>query len=126
MEMARTVADARGAERLEALLVVGESALQARKNGEAERAYATVVDEAPRGSSERFNGLAGVGLTAEAQRERDAAKRAYQEIVGGASDPELVRWAKGRLQNLEARQATPPRDVPKSKPAPRSKPGARS
>jgi TolA-binding protein len=122
METARAVADGGGSERLEALLVLGESALQARRTAEARRAYAAAVAEAPADSAARYRGLAGVGLVAEVQREREAAKRAYQEIVDGARDAELVRWAQARLKGLEPRPA-PPRAKPKPRPKTRS--GAR-
>ena len=34
--------------------------------------------------------------------DKEGAKRAYREIVDTSQDPELVRWAKGRLATLEA------------------------
>jgi TolA-binding protein len=111
MQVAHAVADERGGERLTALLLFGESALQARRTEEAAQAYRAVVAEAPADSPDRFRGLAGVALAAEVQKDVPAAKEAYQQIVTGAGDPELVRWAKGRLLALAASGATPPRDV---------------
>ena len=67
--------------------------------------------EAPPDSSDRFRGLAGVALAAEVQKDLPAAREAYQQIAAGAPDPELSRWAKGRLLALDSRDATPPRDV---------------
>jgi TolA-binding protein len=102
--LAREVADANGSQRLEALLLLGESALKAGKPTEAQTAYATAAAEAPAESGPRFRALAGVGLVAEAQKDEAAAKQAYQEIVDKAEDQDLVRWAGERIQTLEARE----------------------
>ncbi len=132
-EVAREVADGRGKERLEALLLLGESTLKAGKAADAHGAYEAALAEAPEGSAERFRALAGVGLVAESRKETEAAKRAYQEIVDKAEDAELVRWAKGRIQGLEAREKpvpqrplkSTPKATPKGKPRP-AKPEAPS
>ncbi|HEV8307770.1 MAG TPA: tetratricopeptide repeat protein [Methylomirabilota bacterium] len=116
MDVAREVADSGGAQRFQALLLLGESALKAGKLGDAETAYARALAEAPPDSPERLRALAGVGLVAESQREAGAARRAYQEIIDKAEDAELVQWAKGRVQGLEAREKPPPRPAPKGKP----------
>src|SRR5262249_54853969 len=138
--LAREVADANGPQRLDALLLLGESALKAGKTAEAQVAYATAAAEASADSGARFRALAGVGLVAEAQKDEAAAKQAYPEIADKADDQDLVQWATGRLQSREARaqareqelekareqerekalQRTPPK--PKAKP--RATPGA--
>ena len=104
-ELARAVVDERGAERVPALLLLGESALQGRRLDEAEHAYARAAAEAGPESADRFRALAGVALVAELQRAPATAREAYQQIALGASDPELVRWAKGRALALESREA---------------------
>jgi len=102
--LSREIADANGGQRLEALLLLGESTLKAGKTAEAQTAYATAAAEAPAESGPRFRALAGVGLVAEAQKDEAAAKQAYQEIVDKAEDQELARWAGERVQTLEARE----------------------
>ena len=126
-EVARSVAETRGEGRIDALLVLGESALQLRRNDEAAQAYALVLAEAPAGSPARWSGVAGAGLADEARRDLDGARRAYREIVTGSPDPTLVRWAKERLQALDAPSPPPPKDPGKPKPGvtPKKKPGAR-
>jgi TolA-binding protein len=113
LQVAQSVADLKGEERSDALLLVGQSALQLRRNPEAAQAYHTVVVEASRGSKRYFEGLAGLGVSLDAATDREGAKRAYREIVDSSQDPELVRWAKGRLAAFEA---PPPRDAPAPKP----------
>ncbi|HEV8672442.1 MAG TPA: tetratricopeptide repeat protein [Methylomirabilota bacterium] len=122
MQAAREVADAKGPQRLDALLLLGEGALKAGKMAEARGAYEAVLAEAPVSGGDRFRALAGVGLVAESQKETEAARRAYQEIAEKADDAELVRWAKSRLQGLEARDKPTPRVAPKAKPRPSAKP----
>jgi TolA-binding protein len=114
LEVARAVAEARGKERVEALLLVGESALKAGKVPDADTAYTAALGEAGDATPERFRALAGVGLVAESRKTADAARRAYQEIVDKADDPELVKWARGRLEGLEER----PKKPETAKPAP--------
>lgn len=123
-EVARQVAEASGAQRLDALLLLGESALKAGKTSEAQTAYASALAEAPADSPSRFRALAGAGLVAEAQKEPEAAKQAYQEIVEKADDQDLVQWAKGRIQSLEEREKAPPRPAPKTKPKPKPTAGS--
>jgi hypothetical protein len=106
------VADLRGEERTDALLLVGQSALQLRRNPEAAQAYHAVVVEATPGSKRYFEGLAGLAASLDAATDREGAKRAYREIVDGSQDPDLVRWAKGRLSTFET---PPPRDTPPPK-----------
>jgi hypothetical protein len=113
--MAQSVADLKGQERSDALLVVGQSALQLRRNAEAAQAYHAVVVEAAPASKRYFEGLAGLAAALEAATDKDGASRAYREIVGTSQDPELVRWAKGRLGALEA-PPPPPRAAPRPKP----------
>jgi len=73
-----------------------------------------VVVEAPPASKRYFEGLAGLAAALEAATDRDGARRTYREIVDTGQDPELVRWARGRLQALEA---PPPKEAsPKAKP----------
>lgn len=119
VEVARQVAEARGTQRLDALLVLGESALRAGKAADARSAYAQALDEAPVDSPARYRALAGTGLVAETQKDADGAKRAYGEIVEKAGDQDLVQWAKGRLQGLEAREKAPPRPTPRARPKPK-------
>jgi TolA-binding protein len=121
LEVSRDVANGRGKERLEALLLLGDIALKAGKAAEAETGYATALAEAPDGSAEHFRALAGVGLVNESRRQNDAARRAYEEIVAKAEDQELVQWAKGRIEGIEEREKPPP-PKPTPKPAPRAKP----
>ena len=111
-EVAQAVASQSGAERSDALLVVGQSALQLRKNPEAAEAYHAVVVEASPGSKRYFEGLAGLAASLEAAADREGARRAYREIVDSSQDPELARWAKGRLSALDA---PPPRETPRPK-----------
>jgi TolA-binding protein len=118
-EIAQGVASASGAERSDALLVVGQSALQLRKNPEAAQAYHAVVVEATPGSKRYFEGLAGLAASLEAATDRDGARRAYREIVDSSQDAELVRWAKSRLGALEA---PPPREAPRPKGKAKAKP----
>lgn len=125
LEVARAVADLGGGERLEALLLVGQSALQLRRNVDAAQAYHTVVVEAPPGSKRYFEGVAGLGAALEAGVDMEGAKRAYREIIEGAPDPELVRWARGRLQGLEA-PPPPPREAPRVRPKSQAAPRPRS
>ena len=115
LQVAQSVADLRGEERPEALLVVGQSALQLRRSAEAAQAYHTVVVEAPPASKRYFEGLAGLAASLEAGTDKEGAKRAYREIVDTSQDPELVRWAKGRLAAFDA-PAPPSRDAPRPKP----------
>jgi TolA-binding protein len=123
LEAAETVAELRGPERVPALLVAGQSALQLRRNAQAVQAYHSVVQEAPDGSSERFEGLAGLGLASEEVKDTEAARRAYQQILAQSREERFVQWARERLQRLEAREAPPPRPAPR--PSPKSKTGGR-
>lgn len=124
VEVARQVAEANGTQRLDALLLLGESALKAGKSADAQTAYASALAEAPADSPGHFRALAGAGLVAEAQKDAEAAKRAYRAIVEKADDQDLVQWAKGRIQGLEAREKAAPRPVPR--PKPKAKPTAGS
>jgi TolA-binding protein len=128
MDIAREVADDGGAPRLEALLVLGESALKAGKPLEADRAYRAALVDAPAGSTERYRALAGVALVAETRKEPAIAKRAYQDIVDGAQDAELVRWARERVRRLEAeeRQRSAPKSKTRPQPAPSKQGSPRS
>ena len=117
LEVAQSVADLRGAERSEALLIAGQSALQLRKNPEAAQVYHAVVVEAAPASKRYFEGLAGLAAALEAATDRDGARRAYREIVDSAQDPELVQWAQRRLGALEA---PPPREDPRPKAKPKA------
>ncbi len=118
LQVAQSVADRRGEERPEALLIVGQSALQLRKNAEAAQAYHTVVVESPPASKRHFEGLGGMAASLEAATDQEGAKRAYREIVDSSQAtelvPDLVRWARGRLQALEA-PPPPPRKAPPTK-----------
>jgi len=122
-DVAQSVASRGGAERSDALLVLGQSALQLRRSPEAAQAYHAVVVEAPPGSKRYFEGLAGLAVALEVT-DREGAKRAYREIVdsGQAPEvvPELVRWARGRLQALDAPAPTP-REAPKPRPKAKAK-----
>ena len=102
IQVAQSVADLRGEERSAALLVVGQSALQLRRSAEAAQAYHAVVVESPPASKRYFEGLAGLAAALEAGTDKEGAKRAYREIVDTSQDPELVRWAKGRLAAFDA------------------------
>jgi TolA-binding protein len=121
LQVAQSVADLKGEERSDALLIVGQSALQLRRSPEAAQAYHAVVVEAAQGSKRYFEGLAGLAASLDAATDREGAKRAYREIIDGSQDPDLVRWAKARLATLEA---PPPRDTPPPKSKAKSK-GAR-
>ncbi len=125
LQVAQSVADLKGEERSAALLVVGQSALQLRRNAEAAQAYHTVVVEAPPASKRYFEGLAGLAVALEAATDREGARRAYREIVDTSQDPELVRWAKGHLAAFDA-PAPPSREAPrpKSKPKPKAPAGS--
>jgi len=123
LQAAQSVADLKGEERSEALLVVGQSALQLRRNAEATQAYRAVVVEAQPGSKRYFEGLAGLAATLEAAADKEGAKRAYREIVDTSQDTELVRWAKGRLSALETPAPSPPRDAPRPKSKPKGSGG---
>lgn len=112
LQVAQSVADLKGEERPDALMIVGQSALQLRRNPEAAQAYHTVVVEAAPGSKRYFEGLAGLAASLDAATDREGAKRAYREIIDGSPDPDLVRWAKARLAALET---PPPRDTPPPK-----------
>jgi TolA-binding protein len=112
LEVAQAVASRSGPERSDALLIVGQSALQLRKNPEAAQAYHAVVTEAPRASKRYFEGLAGLAAALEAGQDREGARRAYREIVETSQDAELAQWAQRRLAALEA---PPPRDPPRAK-----------
>jgi TolA-binding protein len=112
LQVAQSVADRRSEERLDALLVVGQSALQLRRNPEAAQAYHAVIVESPPKSTRYFAGLAGLAASLEAATDRDGAKRAYREIVDTSQDPELVQWAKRRLAGLDAPPPPPPRKAP--------------
>jgi hypothetical protein len=112
LQVAQSVADLKGEERSDALLIVGQSALQLRRNSEAAQAYHTVTVEASRGSKRYFEGLAGLAASLDAATDREGAKRAYREIIEGSQDLELVRWARGRLATFET---PPPRDPPAPK-----------
>jgi TolA-binding protein len=119
LQLAQSVADLKGPERSDALLIVGQSALQLHRNAEAAQAYHAATVEAVPASKRYFEGLAGLAAALEAATDKDGATRAYREIVDASPDPDLVRWAKGRLGALEApappSRATPPRPKPKSK-----------
>jgi TolA-binding protein len=115
LQVAQSVADRRGEERLDALLVVGQSALQLRRNPEAAQAYHAVVVESPPKSKRYYEGLAGLAASLEAASDREGAKRAYREIVDTSEDPNLVQWAKRRLGGLDAPPPPPPREVPRAK-----------
>jgi TolA-binding protein len=117
LQAGQSVADARGEERSDALLIMGQSALQLRRNAEAAQAYHAVALEAPPASKRYFEGVAGLAASLEAATDREGARRAYREIVDTSPDPDLVRWAKTRLSALET---PPPRD-PK-RPPPKAKP----
>jgi TolA-binding protein len=123
LQAAQSVADLKGEERSAALLVVGQSALQLRRNADAAQAYHTVVVEAPPASKRYFEGLAGLAASLEAATDREGAKRAYREIVDTSQDPELVRWAKGRLAAFDA-PAPASREAPRPKPKPKAPAGS--
>lgn len=112
LQVAQSVADLKGEERPDALMIVGQSALQLRRNPEAAQAYHAVVVDAAPGSKRYFEGLAGLAASLDAAPDREGAKRAYREIIDGSPDPDLVRWAKARLAALET---PPPRDTPPPK-----------
>lgn len=112
LQVAQSVADLKGEERPDALMIVGQSALQLRRNPEAAQAYHAVVVDAAPGSKRYFEGLAGLAASLDAVPDREGAKRAYREIIDGSPDPDLVRWAKARLAALET---PPPRDTPPPK-----------
>ena len=120
LRIAQSVAELKGDERSEALLLVGQSALQLRKNSEAAQAYHAVVVEAPPASKRYFEGLAGLAAALEAVADKEGAKRAYLEFVDSDRDPDLARWAKGRLDVLEAPAPPPPREAPRPKPKPKA------
>lgn len=120
--VAQSVADGKGEGRSDALLIVGQSALQLRRNAEAAQAYHTATVEAAKGSKRYFEGLAGLAAALEAT-DKEGAKRAYREIVDTGQDPELVRWAKSRLTALETPAPPPPRDTPRPKPKPKGSGG---
>jgi TolA-binding protein len=103
-ETAREVADAKGAQRPEALLMLGESLRKAGKTADARTVYATVMAEVASDAPARFRALAGVGLVAESDKDPEGAKRAYGEISGKASDEDLIKWARARVQSLEERE----------------------
>jgi TolA-binding protein len=103
-EAAREVADHRGAQRVEALLLLGETQLKAGKTADARTAYTTVMAEVPADAPARFRALAGVGLVAETEKDPEGAKRAYGEVAGKAEDEELIKWARARVQTLEERE----------------------
>jgi TolA-binding protein len=98
------VADAKGAQRPEALLMLGESLRKAGKSADARAVYATVMAEVPADAPARFRALAGVGLVAESDKDPESAKRAYGEISGKAEDEDLIKWARARVQSLEERE----------------------
>jgi TolA-binding protein len=123
LQAAQSVADLKGEERSDALLLVGQSALQLRRNADAAQAYHAVVAEAPPASKRHFEGLAGLAAALEAATDKDGAKRAYREIVDTSQDAELVRWAKGRLTVLETPAPAPPRDAPRPKAKPKGSGG---
>jgi TolA-binding protein len=123
LQVAQSVADLKGEERSDALLVVGQSALQLRRNAEAAQAYHTVVAEAPPASKRYFEGLAGLAASLDAATDKEGAKRAYREIIDTSQDPELVRWAKGRLAVFDA-PAPPSREAPRPKPKPKAPAGS--
>ena len=123
LQAAQSVADLKGEERSEALLLVGQSALQLRRNADSAQAYHAVVVEAAPGSKRYFEGLAGLAAALEAAADKEGAKRAYREIVDTGQDPELVRWARGRLTALETPAPSPPRDAPRAKPKPKGSGG---
>jgi TolA-binding protein len=125
LQTAKSVADLKGQERSDALLVVGQSALQLRRNAEAAQAYHAVVVEATPASKRYFEGLAGLAVALEAATDKEGAMRAYREIVDTSQDLKLARWAKGRLGALEA-PPPPPRVTPRPKPKPKAKAAARS
>jgi TolA-binding protein len=120
LETAQWVADLRGPERPDALLIVGQSALQLRRNPESAQAYHTAMAEAPPGSKRYFEGLAGLAAALEAATDREGAKRAYREIVDAAPDAELIRWARARLQALEPPPPPPARDAARARPRPKA------
>jgi TolA-binding protein len=119
LEIGQAVASRDGPERSDALLIVGQSALQLRKNPEAAQAYHAVAVEAPRGSKRYFEGVAGLAAALDAAQDREGARKAYREIVETSQDPELSQWAQRRLGALEA---PPPRDPPKTKTKTKAKP----
>jgi TolA-binding protein len=128
LEVAQAVAERRGPERIPALLVLGQSALQLRRNVQAVQAYHSVTLEAPGDSPERFQGLAGLALASEVVQDMASARRAYQEILQQSRDEKLLRWAQERLEGLEPREAPTPREPPRprGKPKPGARPGSRS
>src|SRR5262249_59408839 len=97
LQTAQSVADLKGEERSDALLLVGQSALQLRRNAEAAQAYHSVVAEATPASKRYFEGLAGLAAALEAATDNEGAQRADPALVATGQDPELVRWAQGRL-----------------------------
>jgi TolA-binding protein len=114
IQVGQSVADRQGEERLDALMVVGQSSLQLRRSSDAAQAYHAVVVESVPQSKRYFEGLAGLAASLEAT-DREGAKRAYREILDTSPDPELVQWTKRRLGALEAPPPPPPREVPRAK-----------
>ena len=100
--------------------MVGQSALQLRRNPEAAQAYHAVIVESPPKSKRYFEGLAGLAASLEAATDREGAKRAYREIVdtqpgSGAGAVGEASARPGSRRRLR-RPARRPRPKPKAKP----------
>ena len=93
LQVAQSVADQRGDERSDALLVVGQSALQLRKNPEAAQAYHAVVVEAPPASKRYFEGLAGLAASLEAGDRQ--GRRPSAPIARSSTAARIRSWYAG-------------------------------
>ena len=97
--------------REEARLIEGEASLRLSRPRDAIEAFEVVL-KADGGKGPRYyRALARSGLAHEALGEREQAIQNYREVIAGAKDLELVRWARDRLKQVKApaKPATPSR-----------------
>ena len=103
MEAAREVADQRGARRVEALLVLGDTQLKLGKPGEAGRR----TDGDGGGPGRCAGSVPGAGRSRSGRRDPEGAGARQARVRGGrrkAEDEELINWARARVQTLEERE----------------------
>ena len=104
METAREVANGKGAQRAEALLLLGETLLKAGKTADARVVYATAMAEVAADAPARLRGAGGRRPCRETEKDPEGAKCAYGEVAAKAEDEELIKWARARVQTLEERE----------------------
>jgi TolA-binding protein len=101
--------------RAEALLLLGESELKAKRYQPALKAFEAAATTEGANSSLRFRALAGRGLAHEELHQWQEAARFYADVAAESPDKALKQWARERLATVRAK-AKPPAKPKAEKP----------